>query len=138
MYRDDGQVAFKNKLGLEWERKVTSNYISEDLKVTIQCNLKIVDYLDVTFNLTDFSIRPFNKTSNEIISSIANRTTLIPSSSSYIYLSKDVIFKSEILQWLYPQITGSTDKSKLQPQGKIPEIGPEKTTHNSTLTNLMV
>ena len=94
MYRDDGQVAFKNKRGSESEKRVTSHYILEDLKVTTQCNLKIVDYLDVTFNLTDFSIRPFNKTSNEIISSIANWTTLIPSSSSYLYLSKDVIFKS--------------------------------------------
>ena len=37
-----------------------------ELKITIQCNLKIVDYLDVTFNLTDSSYRPFNKTNNEI------------------------------------------------------------------------
>ena len=37
-----------------------------DLKVTIQCNLKIVDYLDVTINLSDTSYRPFNKTNNEI------------------------------------------------------------------------
>ena len=36
------------------------------MKITIQCNLKIVDYLDVTFNLTDSSYRPFNKTNNEI------------------------------------------------------------------------
>ena len=37
-----------------------------ELKITIQCNLRIVDYLDVTFNLTDSSYRPFNKTNNEI------------------------------------------------------------------------
>ena len=36
------------------------------MKITIQCDLKIVDYLDVTFNLTDSSYRPFNKTNNEI------------------------------------------------------------------------
>ena len=36
------------------------------MKITIQCNLKIVDYLDVTFNLTGSSYRPFNKTNNEI------------------------------------------------------------------------
>ena len=36
------------------------------MKTTIQYNLKIVDYLDVTFNLTDSSYRPFNKTNNEI------------------------------------------------------------------------
>ena len=37
------------------------------MKITIQCNSKTVDYLDVTFNLTDSSYRPFNKTNNEII-----------------------------------------------------------------------
>ena len=37
-----------------------------ELKMTIQCNLKIVDYLDVTFNLTDCSYHPFNKTNYEI------------------------------------------------------------------------
>ena len=36
------------------------------MKITIQCNLKILDYLDVTFNLTGSSYRPFNKTNNEI------------------------------------------------------------------------
>ena len=36
------------------------------MKITIQRNLKILDYLDVTFNLTDSSDRPFSKTNNEI------------------------------------------------------------------------
>ena len=36
------------------------------MKITIQCNSKTVDYLDVTFNLTDSSYRPFNKRNNEI------------------------------------------------------------------------
>ena len=37
-----------------------------ELKITIQCNLQIiVDYLDVTFNLTNSSYRSFNKTNNE-------------------------------------------------------------------------
>ena len=64
-----------------------------EFKIIIQCNLKIVDYLDVTFNLTDSSYRPFNKTNNEInyISIyINNPTTLLPSLNSYLYLSKDV------------------------------------------------
>ena len=39
---------------------------SIDSSVTIQCTLKIVDYLDVNFKLTDSSYRLFNKT-NEII-----------------------------------------------------------------------
>ena len=36
------------------------------MKITIQCHLKILDYLDVTFNLTDSPHRPFNKTNKEI------------------------------------------------------------------------
>ena len=36
------------------------------MKITIQCNLNTVDYLKVTFNLTDSSYCPFNKTNNEI------------------------------------------------------------------------
>ena len=36
------------------------------MKITIQCNSKIADCLDVTFNLADSSYRPFNKTNNEI------------------------------------------------------------------------
>ena len=36
------------------------------LHITIQCNLKIVNYLDVTFNLSNVTYRPFCKTNNEI------------------------------------------------------------------------
>ena len=68
-YRDDGLAVFKNKSGPESEKIKTSIqaiFRENELKITIHCNLKIVDYLDVTFNLTDSSYRPFNKTNNEI------------------------------------------------------------------------
>ena len=49
------------------QKKLKSKFkLYSELRITIQCNLKIVDYLDVTFNLTDSSDRPFNKTNNEI------------------------------------------------------------------------
>ena len=69
MYRDDGLAVFKNKSGPESEKikkSIQSIFKENELKITIQCNLKIVDYLDVTFDLTDFSYHPFNKTNNEI------------------------------------------------------------------------
>ena len=69
LYRDDGLAGFKNKSGPESEKikkSIQSIFRENELKITIQCNLKIVDYLDVTFNLTDSSYRPFNKTNNEI------------------------------------------------------------------------
>ena len=69
MYRDNGVVVFKNKSGPESEKIEKSIQVifqENELKITIQCNLKIVGYLDVTFNLTDSSYHPFNKTNNEI------------------------------------------------------------------------
>ena len=69
LHRDDGLAVFKNKSGPESEKikkSIQAIFRENELKITIQCNLKIVDYLDVTFNLTDSSYRPFNKTNNEI------------------------------------------------------------------------
>ena len=36
------------------------------MKIKIKYNLKIMDYLDVTFNFTESFYRPFDKTNNEI------------------------------------------------------------------------
>ena len=69
LYSDDGLAVFKNKSGPESEKikkSIQSIFRENELKITIQCNLKIVDYLDVTFNLTDSSYRPFSKTNSEI------------------------------------------------------------------------
>ena len=68
MYRDNGLGVFKNKSGPESEKikkSIQAIFRKNELKITIQRNLKIVDYLDVAFNLTDSSYRPFNKTNNE-------------------------------------------------------------------------
>ena len=48
------------------KKSIQFTFWENELKITIQCNLKILDYLDVTFNLTGSSYRPFNKTNNEI------------------------------------------------------------------------
>ena len=36
-----------------------------DLSLEIQCNLKIVNYLDKTFNLNDGTYKPFHKPNDE-------------------------------------------------------------------------
>ena len=36
------------------------------LQIIIKCNLKIIDYLDVTLNLNDRTYRPFHKPNQEI------------------------------------------------------------------------
>ena len=69
MYRDNELGVFKNKSGPESEKirkSIQAIFRKNKLKITIQCNLKTVDYLDVAFNLTDSSYRPFNKTNYEI------------------------------------------------------------------------
>ena len=56
LYRDDGLTVFKNKSGQQLEKmKNNLQKLLKDfaLKVIIENNLKIVNYLDVTLNLKD-------------------------------------------------------------------------------------
>ena len=69
LYRYNGLVLFKNKSGLESEKtknSIRSIFWKNELKIIIQCNLKNLNYLDVTLNLSDSSYRPFNKANNEV------------------------------------------------------------------------
>ena len=67
LYRDDGLAIFKNTSGPQNERikkDLISSFKKHDLKIEIKCNLKATDYLDVTFNLTDGTYKPFSKPNN--------------------------------------------------------------------------
>ena len=70
LYRDDGLAVFKNKSGPQAERikkNFQKNLRENDLNIVIKCNLKIVDYLDVTLNLLNNTYnKPLSKPSNEI------------------------------------------------------------------------
>ena len=69
LYRDDGLAVFKNKSGPQAERikkDFQKIYRENDLNIVIKCNLKIVDYLDVTLNLLNNTYKPFSKPNNEI------------------------------------------------------------------------
>ena len=69
LYRDDGLGAFKNVSGPESEKikkHLQKLFNENNLKITIQCNLKIVNFLDVTFNLSDSTFRPYHKPNDEI------------------------------------------------------------------------
>ena len=62
LYRDNKMAVFKNKSGPESGKiKKLIVFRENELKITIQRNLKTADYLDVTFNLTESSYRPFTK-----------------------------------------------------------------------------
>ena len=68
LYRDDGLAVFKNTSGLQSEKiKKTFQrmFKNKGLDIIINCNMKIVNYLDVTLNLNDGSYRPYKKPNEE-------------------------------------------------------------------------
>jgi len=68
LYRDDGLAILKNTTGPQAERikkDITRRFKQHGLRITIQTNLKVVNYLDVTFNLTNESYRPYRKPNDE-------------------------------------------------------------------------
>ena len=68
LYRDDGLAVFKNISGPQSEnlKKQFQKLFNENgLKIEIKCNLKIVDYLDVTLNLNDGTYKPYRKPNDE-------------------------------------------------------------------------
>ena len=69
LYRDDRLAIFKNVSGFkakDIQKDIQKLFKDNHLDIIIQCNLKIVNYLNVTFNLSNAKYRPFCKTSNEI------------------------------------------------------------------------
>ena len=71
-YRDDGLSIFKNCSGPQMEKikkQLQKVLKSNGLDVIIERNMKIVNYLDVTFNLNDGIYRPYQK-SDKIIQCI--------------------------------------------------------------------
>ena len=61
LYRDDGLAILKATSGSEAERikkKIVKVFKDQGLRVTIQTNLKTVDFLDVTFNLPNDTFSP--------------------------------------------------------------------------------
>ena len=67
LYRDDGLAILKNTSGPQTEqirKNITRHFKNHGLKITMQTNLKIVNYPDVTFNLTNGSYYPYRKPNN--------------------------------------------------------------------------
>ena len=65
LYRDDGLAVFKSTSGPQSEKiKKTFQkmFKNKGLDIIINCNMKIVNYLDVTLNLNDGSYRPNEET----------------------------------------------------------------------------
>ena len=67
LYRDDGLIILDNPDGPSVERirkKLHAVFQAEGLKITIENPSTVVNFLDVTFNSTDGSYRPFRKDSS--------------------------------------------------------------------------
>ena len=68
LYRDDGLAIFKNISGPQADRTrkdITRRFKTYGLNITIQTNMKIVNYLDVTFDLTKGTYCPYRKPNDE-------------------------------------------------------------------------
>ena len=67
-YRDDRLAVFKNTNGPQSEKirkTFQTMFQNKRLDIIINCNMKIVNYLDVTLNLNDGSYRPCKKPNEE-------------------------------------------------------------------------
>ena len=68
LYRDDGLAEFKNvnrPASEKIKKQLQSLFKQKGLQIITECNLKVVNYLDVTFNLNDGSYRPYRKPNDE-------------------------------------------------------------------------
>ena len=64
LHHDDGLEVVKNKSGPETEKikkNIQKIFKENKLDIVIQCNMKIVNYLDVSLNLKNSNYRPNNK-----------------------------------------------------------------------------
>ena len=70
LYRDDGLSCFQNISGPDSEkikRKMCKIFKENGLNITVECNLAITDFLDVTFDLKSGTYYPYRKQNNEIL-----------------------------------------------------------------------
>ena len=69
LYRDDGLAILKKLSGPQLERmkkEFQRIFREKGLEIVIECNKKIVDYLDVTLNLNNGRYKPYRKPGDEI------------------------------------------------------------------------
>ena len=68
LYHDDGLSCFQNMTGPQAgkvKKKICEIFQSFGLKITIETNLQITDFLDVTFNLKNGKYYSFRKPTND-------------------------------------------------------------------------
>ena len=66
IYRDDDLAIFKNISDPKWEKDIQKLFKENELDIVIQCNMKTVNYLDVTLNLENSTDCPYQKENNQL------------------------------------------------------------------------
>ena len=70
LYHDGGLGVVKNKSGPETEKikkNIQKIFKENKLDIAIQCNMKIVSYLDISLNLNNSNYKPYQKPDNGIL-----------------------------------------------------------------------
>ena len=70
LYRDDGLAIFRDINGHQADKirkNVYEIFKKHDLKLEIQCNLKIINFLDITLDLNNGTYKPYRKPNDEAI-----------------------------------------------------------------------
>ena len=69
LYRDDGLSCFQNLSGLESEKikkKLCKIFKKHGFNIAVECNLRITDFLDVTFDLRTGKYYPYRKVNDDL------------------------------------------------------------------------
>lgn len=86
LYRDDGLAVVKNANGPLLDRmrkKIIELFKKEGLSITIDTNLDIVNFLDVTLNLKSNRFYPYRKPNNKLSYININSDHPLPLPSNY-------------------------------------------------------
>ena len=70
LYRDDGLILLRNTTGPKMDRirkDVIKTFKDVGFKIDIKTNLKVVDFLDATFNLSNGTYKPYKKPNDTLV-----------------------------------------------------------------------
>ena len=121
---------FLRTKGDQNQKAVQSIFRENELKITIQWNLEILDYSDVTFNLKDSPYCRFSKTNKKI--NYLHKQSNYPSTiiKQFPLSVERVLSKLSLHEKIFndsiPIRLEALKKSRLQPKINIPETWPEK------------
>ena len=69
LYRDDGlmESGLTQRQNENLKKRICQIFQENGLKITIQANLKVVDFLDITLDLENNSYKPYTKPNSSIL-----------------------------------------------------------------------